>query len=307
MRKNKSKKLKEVKYTLESNNNLLQDLLVFAKDNIDDARSFFKEVTETELRPLLFAKDEKLSEEQLRKRDYYKNILNYLRSFSGTDKGNDFFNDSEKYFDIMSDIFENIKYMLLDHQKNYLEQALINMRFLETLPFPEINFILRAKPHQNYRLTYMPKTPNIYPKAPNPYEENIFLDGNFTVTDEEDYISLDVIPNTYVIKIKKGYYHSLVTKKSHPFITRKIDVYDIGLHFRNMPSLLEMDNTPCSLDEYLALKERKDHLQIEKNNERIRAIQQELAELYRNNSELSEGTNPKTLSKTLPSQGQSVN
>ena len=63
MRKNKSKKLKEAKYTLESNNNLLQDLLAFAKDNIDDARSFFKEVTETELRPLLFAKDEKLSED----------------------------------------------------------------------------------------------------------------------------------------------------------------------------------------------------------------------------------------------------
>ena len=74
-----------------------------------------------------------------------------------------------------------------------------------------------------------------------------------------------------------------------------------------MPSLLEMDNTPCSLDEYLALKGRKDHLQIEKNNERIRAIQEELTELYRNNSELSEGDNYKTLGKKLPGQGQNVN
>ena len=250
-----------VQFDFKYNECFLNDLLVYMKDNYDEAISLINDIIFIKQNnyfsylhcAFFLEKDSSLSEIIIGKkfRERYSNFFSIL---NGECKY-DFWNNIEQYLALMLVIVNKINDLSIDMRDEFFDKIIFNLDKVKELGIQKM--IFRNDYLCEFNLEYQPKGSfkNILMGILRYKEENFFTDGEFSDMFDEDTKTVNVrvknpsfvIRSSRVIGFGSGV-GNFDTKKE------EITIYDLNFDASLLPSIEDVGNTKCDLESYKMLE-----------------------------------------------------
>ena len=252
-----------VQFDWRYNESCLNDILVYIKDNYEEAVSLFDDIIFMKQNncfnylycALLLKNNSSLNEIFIGKRvrERYSKFFEVLDK--NDEKKSDFWNLLDNYLVLMLEIISKTKHLSINMRNEFFDKTIFNLNKVRELGFHIVTFSNSDK--CEFNLEYQPRgvSKNIFMSILRYKEENFFTDGEFVDEFDESAksVNVKVYNPSFVVKSSRLVGFGL-TSGNFDNKNKKITIYDLNFDSFLLPSLEELDNTKCGLESYKMLE-----------------------------------------------------